>query len=218
MPRNHLGVTIYEDLWEVRQKLAGFDLTVEEMATFAKINFTAAANTSALDPPIVPGFVGWFRTVRAIRESLLPKGWEVSDAGNFAITFSTKCKVGICVATGDEDTGRPDGFPKTKAPKGLYMGNALRRNAVIADLFPETLVPTTAGKLSECATWVYLVRRDKKVVMCELSHPASVDEFDRINRWRERIILPPVPIDSVVIDIRPEDMGPKIEVPVSRRA
>ncbi|MCX2778349.1 hypothetical protein [Microbulbifer thermotolerans] len=65
-------------------------------------------------------------------------------------------------------------------------------------------------------TWVLLMHLATDEVRCELSLPSSISN-GKINGWKERIILPSMPLDDDSIEIEAPDL-PDIEVPIKKKA
>jgi hypothetical protein len=141
------------------------------------------------------------------------------NLGNYSLVVNDET-INIIAATGDELTGRPDGNPRTKTPKGIYTEAAVARNRyAIADLFPETLPQSVKQKAAalERPTWVFLIYVTDDEIRGELSLPASFSEGE-VTYWSERIIFPTTtPGDRIKIDL-PGDDGPDFDVKVSRKA
>ena len=66
-------------------------------------------------------------------------------------------------------------------------------------------------------TWFLLLHRAGAEVRCELSLPSLLSEDGRITRWQERIMLPPIPLDSNEMDIV-APKGPDPDIHVKRKA
>ncbi|HXP23988.1 MAG TPA: hypothetical protein VN807_07595 [Candidatus Sulfotelmatobacter sp.] len=178
------------------------------------------SNCTENDAPNVPGFIQWARTLRVLRERLILEDWVKSDSGRYYTVVRADGKVAIAVASGSEDTGREDGFPRNRSAKGPSTATIVSQNAGTIDLFPETLPPPTEVVDPERATYLLLFYVCPSDVRAELSLPVDIDDDGYITAWRERIILGSHPIDSAAIEISGEspDAGPDIDVDVKRRA
>src|SRR5437762_1364435 len=60
------------------------------------------------DPPNLPGILAWGKTVRHLRDVLVPQGWEISNARNYATVIHPRSGLAIAVAAGDAHTGIPE--------------------------------------------------------------------------------------------------------------
>jgi hypothetical protein len=160
--------------------------------------------------------------VCALREYLVP-AWERCDDNNYSLAVNAEGTVAIAVATGDEDTGRTDGEPTTKSSKGPATAEAVTSNQTQFELpliFPPVQVPARPAETAEKRmTWILLVHRAVGEVRCELSLPTSMGADGRVDGWRERIILKPIPIDPEAFQVTPATpVLPDISVDVKRRA
>lgn len=206
---------------EVKKALASLGLTDELLRVAITKGEVARDSCTDNDPPNAPGFDAWARTVRALRETLIPKGWKRNDDAMLSTVVSPDGSVAIAVVTGDEGVGEADRIPHTKYPRGAATEAAVTRNQ--RWLFPEmnkAQEEADEKKLKQI-TWMLLRRRskdkDKESVFAELSLPASMTKGGEVTRWLTRIILEPIAIEpTVVIDDGQADEG--IDVPVRRRS
>jgi len=97
----------------------------------------------------------------------------------------------VTVSSGDKDTGKVFGNPKTKNPKGSLFDAAVERNTRQRDMFPELLPEAIRNFASTVSykTWVFLVFISDEEIRAELSLPYSMDDTDRLSEWSERIIV-----------------------------
>lgn len=170
-----------------------------EILEFALRGADAEARTyTQLDPPNMQGMARYSRTVRLLREQLLPLGWSYDNPRNLARTVSPDRRVAIIATLGDAATGVPDAEPSTRYEKGIATVEAVGRNFVQltlpVDLGDEEPVdPDVEGT----ATWVLLYSVTESEIRTELSLPDSmVDGY--IDTWVERIILDPVPVEPAI--------------------
>ena len=171
-----------------------------EILEFALRGADAEARTyTALDPPNMPGMARYARTVRLLREQLIPLGWTFDNPRNLARTVSPDRRVAIIATLGDAATGVPHVPPSTRYEKGIATVEAVSRNflqlTLPIDLGDEGYVDD--GDEGETTTWVLLYNVTEAEIRAELSLPDSmVDGF--IDTWLERILLPPVPLQPPV--------------------
>jgi len=163
--------------------------------------------------------------VCALREQVIPRNWERSDEGNLPFTVNPTRTVAIAVATGDEDTGKPDRQPCTKSSKGPMTKKAVRTNERQMLLFGDLrLRPEDLKKINERMTWLLLIHCDLETreVRSELSRPVNMNEEGRVDGWDERIILTSVPLDGdeavIVPPVDNPPQTPEIVVEIKRRA
>src|SRR5689334_19316059 len=103
---------------EVVDALAQMGLTVENLTEAILRGEIARDSCTANDAPGAPGFYAWNGTVRALRDILMPDGWDRNDDVCYSRVISPDKSIAIAVVTGDDGTGKRDACPKTKYPKG----------------------------------------------------------------------------------------------------
>src|SRR4051812_10109470 len=87
---------------EVATRLAALGLSEEQMRHAIDRGVAERRSCTRFDPPSYPGIVQWARTHRALRESLVPDGWEANDAGNFSTVISPDQLSAITISTGND--------------------------------------------------------------------------------------------------------------------
>jgi hypothetical protein len=199
---------------EVIDRLSSLGLDLNELAQAVTRGLLARSETTPNHPPLYPGFVTWGTTVCALREILFPKGWQRNDDGMYSTVVHPSGSFAIAVATGDEFTGNANANPMTKSPKGPNTRSAVAVNLNQSLLFPE--MSTIAGNEEDGRlTWILLISHDASKVKSELSLPISCD--GKINGWEERIILPDIDADPVLVAPVIPSL-PDIEIEVRRKA
>ena len=197
-------------------RLAELGLKVE-ILEYALAGADAEARTyTELDPPNMPGMARYSRTVRLLREQLMPLGWTFDNPRNLARTVSPDRRVAVIATLGDPATGCPDVVPSTRYEKGIATVEAVNSNflqlTLPIDLGDEEPVDLDDGGT---ATWVLLYHVTDAEIRAELSLPDSmVDGY--IDTWMERIILPAMPVEA---EAQVDAMQPAVEpdVIVTRR-
>jgi hypothetical protein len=179
----------------VDERLEGLGVSADILTQAVLVGEAARASCTFNDPPILPGVLAWGRTVRGLAELLAPKGWIRRDVGNFSTILDKRLGIAIAVATGDEATGLSSGEPRTKYPKGPNTVKVVAQNYRQLRLFDEPGDDKTPPEA--VLTWILLIARVENEVRCELSLPDSIGDDGRVEGWRERIILPPIRVDSV---------------------
>jgi len=175
--------------------------------------YLARARTTTNHPRIARGIIMWAETVAVLREQLRPKGWVKSDKGNYELAVNEKESLAIVVTTGDDATGIVGATPSNKCPKGVNTAEAVEVNNQL-DMFSE-LLPAEA-EFQGLTTWVLLIHLATNEVRCELSLPSSIFS-GKINGWKERVILPSLPLDEGSVEIELPDL-PEIEVLIKKKA
>lgn len=215
-----MNLRINYDLWDVVRRLKELGLTMGPLTDAVRRGYLAAASCTPNHPPLVRGIVGWGEIVCALREHLASLGWYGSDDNNYSRVFSQDGRVAIAVATGDEATGKRDGFPATKSLKGPQTAAAITLNQYQMDLFRDglqVLMQEPAPEPERCMTYILLVHCAEEEVRSELSLPDQITEEGRVNGWRERNILTPIPLDGEPIEIIPPSQ-PNLDIDVKRKA
>lgn len=175
--------------------------------------YLARARTTSNHPRIFQGITMWAETIAVLREQLRPEGWIKSDKGNYELAVNEKEGLAIVVTTGDDATGMVGATPSNKCPKGINTSEAVETNNQ-QDMFSELL--PAMEEVPGLTTWVLLIHLAANEVRCELSLPSSISR-GKINGWKERVILPSLPLDSDSVEIDLPDL-PDIEVPIKKKA
>src|SRR5262245_47538312 len=85
-----------------------------EILELAMLGADAEARTyTELDPPNMQGMARYSRTVRLLREQLVPLGWTYDNPRNLARTVSPDRRVALIATLGDAATGHPEIVPST---------------------------------------------------------------------------------------------------------
>lgn len=197
--------------FEIADSLNELGLTSEILEYAIRTGEYARDSCTKNDPTCAPGFVAWSKTVRALRDALIPKGWEKCDDYNFPTVVSPNKKIAISVSTGNEATGNATAEPKTKYAKGEAARSAVKINQGV--LFPEMNADKVAAQR---ITWILLKRRVGDTVVAELSLPALMTTEGQIVKWETRIILNAILIDPD-FDVQDDSSSEEIDVPVLRR-
>jgi hypothetical protein len=167
------------------------------------------------DPQIYSGMVPWAKTVRALREALIPLGWRPEEPGNLPLIVNAEGTVGIAVSRGDGLTGVASGSPQTQHPKGPVTVAVVESNQL--SLFGQAIVAGQAEPAEpRRVTWILLIANCGNEIRCELSLPDYVGEDMRVTGWAERIILEPIILGDVPA-FSPAEAEPEISVEVARR-
>jgi hypothetical protein len=213
------------DRIEVHDRLAKMALTVEELHEVLTRAEAERRTCTGFDPPGLPGSVFWGRVVRFLRETYVPKGWKARNVDQLPLLINLDRSLAITASSGDWATGVSSLYtPKSRYPKGAATGRRVEANG-------QATIPGLPAELTEdadeddsLATWVLLYFHEKgeeqTKLLCELSLPLEVGAQGKINKWSERLILPPLefPEDVIGLGGTEDDEGPDaIDVPIERR-
>jgi hypothetical protein len=166
------------------------------------------------DPTNLPGTLAWGRTVRGLRDRLVPLDWTAEDVLNCPMVVSPDRRVAISVSTGNSSTAEVLSLPRPKYAKGAATVRAVQSNQL--DLFLPAV--QTEDEAPPTITWILLVSRTgDDIVRAELSRPASITEDGVITAWTERIILADIPVPAEPT-LAFDEQGEEIVVDVQRRS
>jgi hypothetical protein len=212
---------IISDPVDVGIRLRSMELTADVLAAAVRMGQDARSSCTLNDPPMETGIHGWGRTVRGLRENALALGWVRFDDDHIHGVINADGTLVIAVATGDAATGRVGPDPKTAYPKGVKMQAAVKRNAAQLCLFKDVeIVPIRKSVTPnpKCLLWLLVACESDDEVRFELSLPDSVGEDERVDKWVERIVLAPIPIDPTPKERIDADMEPNIDIPLTRKS
>jgi hypothetical protein len=170
-----------------------------------------AGNCTPNDPVTISGLVRWGRTVRSLRDDLIPRGWERCDDDGLAMVVHPKRKLAIAVARGDESTGIADEEPRTKYARGPASQSRVETNKQMMLFDSPRMVRQPQGM----PTYFLLVHPGNDHVSYELVLPATCDEAGRFESYAERIIFPR--LDTIPGPRSPVEDSFDVDVPVKRR-
>jgi hypothetical protein len=180
------------------QRLHALGLKTDQITRALLRADAEAKHTTGLEPPTAEGTIRYFKTVRFLREELVPLGWGINDYKNFCRTVDPNHEFSIVTSSGDEVTGVeiPGRVPRTRYPKGELTATAVRQNAEQGLLdFGEEFAERTAEPTVEPAelenVWFLLQRVTPDFIYAELSLPVRIAD-GIITDWEERILLPRV--------------------------
>lgn len=210
---------VYSETLDIETRLRELGLSADVLREAIKRGEAHRSGCTRNDPLSFPGIAAWARTVRSLRELLIPQGWLRSDENKIPLIIDPLGRLAIAVATGNSDTGSAETSSKTKYPKGPATMAAVAKNAEqLAFDFYEQSIRIQPKRTSDCLTWVLLFRRCSGEIRCELSLPSKIGEDGRVVDWVERIILPPISLDDGSgPKIYEEEAAEDIVVEVSRR-
>jgi hypothetical protein len=191
-------------------KVFGFDGELLRDQVIARAAAASRSYLGGLFPPSAPGSIRWIHTVEALREALIPHGYEPDDSDQLAKATHHERRIAILPATGSSATGLPfhvtGKVPTTKYSRGQRTVAAIEQNIQLPlfDTGKAERAPVIAHHLE---TWMLLQRATADEVRSELSLPASIDPRGFITSWKMRFILPPHSNEGGPIDQPFDDEG-----------
>ena len=208
-------------------KLAAMGLNVEDFTFAMSRAIYESRRSSPLHPRTDAMTRGWSETVAAFRESVLSdsRGWNFTRSDGLEFTINSELGLSIIITSGDKDTGRIDGFPKTKNSKGSATENLVNNNFNL-ELFSMNEVTPIVEKesiIDSTKTYVFLYHFDlsNEEVRCELSLPGGMsgaNGYNKIDNWLERIILPSIPFSAGInISESEKDFSEDVDIQISRK-
>ena len=153
--------------------LAALGLTLDQLTEARGRAQHDVDECTSLDPPGARGHIRHIRTVRYLREILIPQGWTPDDSGNVGAVVSPDGSISIVITSGDDATGQHRQSPRTKYPKGEVTWRRVRQNLQL-ELFGDPLPPLEIDDSPDTAcrqTWVLLQYPAGQVVRGTTSAP-----------------------------------------------
>lgn len=155
-------------------------------------------------------------TIAALRDLLVPEGWQKLDEGQYELTLHPNGMMAIAVASGDDNVAQVERTPSNKSPKGRHTVAAVASNRQ-ADMFAD-LLPVKEGDTGILRdTWVLLHRVTKDGIHSELSRPTEISDDGMIASWSERILLGKIELDGDPVQIVAPDQ-PDIDIFISKKS
>ena len=216
-----LATRVYVRSAEVTARLNELGLMREDLLEAIHFGSTYAAECTRHDPSSMAGTLLWGKTVRRIRDQLIPDGWDVSDKRNLPLTVHPSGRWAIGVASGDECTGIPDMTPATRYDRGLATRQAVSSNQLSFSTWSVDWAQEAAASAKQ--TWFLLHYRDDGAdeIRVELALPAEMTPSGFVTQWKERIILGGVGNSSAVMPAALDDSidsgADAIDIPVLKK-
>jgi hypothetical protein len=215
-----MEAVVWTDRHDVRIALARLGLTVDLLSQVVRAGIFARHTRTENDAPSAPGYYQWNEMVRSLREPLVAEGWDRSNEDGLPTIINAAKQIAIAISSGNENTGLADRHPGTKYHKGPGTVDRITSNAELFLPYPDYEIPVPRRRDSDkFATWTMLFRTTQEEVRSELSLPTMIDRSGQISGWRERIVIPPAPLDGDGYKKLPApDFGPDVDIEIRRRA
>src|SRR6266511_2751949 len=202
---------------EQPEPLGALGLTLEDLHRALRAGDRERRTCTKLDARSAPSFLMWTRTIRILRETLIPRRWKAVDLNQLPLIVNHDRTIGIAVSSGDSVTGLviPGVQPKTRNPKGAVTVAVVKRNEDLA-LFPlsDIVKEPEPDDYSRLRTYYLLwyFDRKKSELRAELSQPEAVGSDGRIDSWiSPRIIIPSIQMTRDV-ELRADDDAVDVDV------
>lgn len=199
----------------VPKRLRDLEAPPDILARAVDAGFQAAAGCTGHHPLNFAGIVTWADAIRELRDLLVPRGWKAADTRGFPTVVHPSDKHQIAVVGGTRDTGRHDGIPRTRRPKGIVAELAIADNQLSLDPAGAVFGISYADPVVQTYFLLHYADPIADEIRLELSLPAEMHK-GVVTGWNERLILEPlrgtrdVPIEA------PSEVP--IDIDVTRRA
>ncbi len=218
----HATASIIYEPDEVDAALATMGLRQTNLREAAEYGMRQALQCTNHDPKNLPGIIAWGKSIRFLRDRLVPEGWKADGTSNYATVVKADKSLAIAAASGDAFTGRTGANinPSTRSPKGPITLSRVSANQQLSfDDIALSFPP--ARRVAGMATWLLLFfwDEDKEEIRVELSLPEEMTESGFVSSWTRRIILPAVPLSgNATAQPNQPEVGPDTEINIERRS
>ncbi|GIF08090.1 hypothetical protein [Actinoplanes siamensis] len=201
-------------------RLAGMGVRVNHFDAAVRRGHDLSSRVSDVHPRTHKGQVMWAETVAELRTQLLDinQGWDIGQTDNYETVYNPERGIAIAVVGGDANCGeRAFGQPKAARRRGPVTEKRIRRNVLGQQMFdlPEFKDPPRDDE--QCDTWFLLLNARNNRMYLELSLATSLGSDSRFGLWKERIILPYISLEGVVVDPTEPDETEPPRVTVGRK-
>lgn len=182
-----MSAVIYSTAWDRDRRLRQLRLDRKSLIEVVKAMVSARANCSDNDAKSAPGYLSWNAGVRQMRDLYLRRGWERETLDGIETIKHSEAKIRVTVVNTDEDTGRMQGSPRNRTPKGPAAARVVDLNGQI-EMFPGDPAGKPATDSDGCSIWHLCVFDDGANVRAELSRPVEFDSHYFV-KFSERIVI-----------------------------
>ncbi len=200
-------------------RLARLGVTANDLRESLHAGYSYAAGCTGHDPRSLPGILAWGKGIGHLRDVMKTRGWTADSTSNYETVVHPTNAHAIALASGTPETGRADGTPRTKTPKGPATSRVVKQNQQLSFAGADPAFGDALVDDKDRETWVLLHYYDREAeeIRCELSCPSEMTG-KQVTGWRDRIMLDPMPFSAdLEIDVDGDDAG-EIDIDVSRRA
>jgi hypothetical protein len=204
------NAAIYLGPTDKPKRLAELGLTEELLLRAVRYGQQFGFDCTDNDAPSAIGILIWDKTIRPLREDLIPLGWTRNNARNYATVVNPTKAFAIATAGGDARTGRRNETPTTRAEKGPATRDAILRNQLSFAMIAKDQAEKWPDPSLCIETWIllYYVDESDEEIRAELSLPWEMSVEGQVASWRERIILNATPTNRTTTLPEPLSSGP----------
>jgi hypothetical protein len=214
------GCKVYGETASAETRLNEMGLRPDILRNAVQYGVSYASSCTENDPPMLAGIEVWGKTMRSLRDQLLPAGWRRDNSRNYATVIDPADAFAVAVAGGNGFTGLADRTPYTRTEKGPVTRQAVLQNqGHFADIDAE-FAKVSPRPASEMRTWLlmYFVDEEADEIRIELSLPAFMSREGFVTAWLERIILSPMDRSAQAAIESPDQPSTPIEIAVTKKA
>jgi hypothetical protein len=209
---------------DAAKALAAMGLRVSYFDRAVSHGIDRASRVLPVHPLTYKGQVMWAETLGELRTVLIEvsEHFKIGRTHNYETVYHAELTYGVAVVGGDAFTGeRAFKPPKTARKRGPITAERINRNVknIQGQLKFDFAGMEEPAEDEQLETWFLLMNAREDAVYRELSCPLTLGPDGKIGRWRERILMPPVPLQGVEIGtiVDGPDDGDLPQVHVSRK-
>lgn len=177
------GVKIVKEPLSIAQRLADFGTTLDEWRHVVRVAVNARREILRVHPPGSDSSYAYIQGTGAIRQLLMPKGWEMEAINGVCATFDPQ--QGIRIIFQNADSACIEGRdPRSVNDKGAASERAVSSSCGF--LFP--YMEEEQRKRQNASVWYLFVHANGDDVRAELSCPKAIID-GQFEDFHERIFL-----------------------------
>lgn len=183
------AVKIIQEDWEIDKKLSALGVTKSELIYVAQKAVMARNEAVSIDPINAAGQLAYIFGVRALREILLLKGWQIDRTDNIEGTVNLDTGLKILYQN-TENACIPTCNPKPISSKGNASQRMVNNQPFLFGYMEEEArkLELEAEQKANSTVWFLCVAADGDDIRVELSCPSSMHE-GLFEDFHERIFL-----------------------------
>ena len=175
------AAVIFQESETIDEKLAGFDITQKELIDVALEAIAHRNHATPLHPLNAPGMFSYMWGTKALRQILLPKGWEIDRTNGVEAVSNSRLNKSIIFQNVDYACGGSD--PVALSAKGDGSKSLVANNPYMFEYMQQE-DDLNANK----SVWFFCVSSEGEGLRAELSLPKSIDK-GQFSSFIERIFI-----------------------------